>query len=102
MAYLYALSIDEMHGATRIAERAATVLVGPGGATFIALTVVISTFGNNAAAIIFAGGFIVGLACKGVQGSGSGRRKSLSGNGPKPATEANGHKTSVMGMVNEA
>ena len=49
LAYLYALPIDEMQGVTRIAERAATALVGPGGATFVALTVVVSTFGCNAA-----------------------------------------------------
>jgi APA family basic amino acid/polyamine antiporter len=52
IAYLYALSISEMQGVTRIAERAATALVGPAGATFIALTVIVSTFGNNAAAIL--------------------------------------------------
>jgi APA family basic amino acid/polyamine antiporter len=52
VAYLYALSIGEMQGVTRIAERAATALVGPAGATFIALTVIVSTFGNNAAAIL--------------------------------------------------
>src|SRR6185295_12904245 len=48
LAYLYALDIDEMRGVTRIAERAATALVGPRGATFVAMTVVISTFGCNA------------------------------------------------------
>jgi APA family basic amino acid/polyamine antiporter len=52
IAYLYALTIDEMKGVTRIAERAATALVGQAGATFVALTVVVSTFGNNAAAIL--------------------------------------------------
>ena len=52
VAYFYALSIDEMTGVLRIAERAATALAGPGGATFIASTVVISTFGCNAAAIL--------------------------------------------------
>jgi APA family basic amino acid/polyamine antiporter len=52
IAYLYALTIDEMKGVTRIAERAATALVGPAGATFVAVTVVVSTFGNNAAAIL--------------------------------------------------
>ena len=52
IAYLYALTIDEMKGVTRIAERAATALVGPAGATFVAFTVIVSTFGNNAAAIL--------------------------------------------------
>ena len=52
VAYFYALSIDEMQGVLRIAERAATALAGPDGATFVASTVVISTFGCNAAAIL--------------------------------------------------
>jgi APA family basic amino acid/polyamine antiporter len=41
-----------MKGVTRIAERAATALAGPGGARLIASTVVVSTFGCNAAAIL--------------------------------------------------
>ena len=41
-----------MKGVTRIAERAASALVGSSGATFVALTVVLSTFGCNAAAIL--------------------------------------------------
>lgn len=52
VAYLHALSIDEMRGVTRIAEKTATVLIGPSGAAFIALTVVISTFGCNAAGLL--------------------------------------------------
>jgi APA family basic amino acid/polyamine antiporter len=52
IAYLFALTIDEMKGVTRIAERAATAFAGPAGATFIASTVVVSTFGCNAAAIL--------------------------------------------------
>ena len=52
IAYLYALSIDEMRGVTRIAEKTATVLLGPAGAAFIASTVVVSTFGCNAAGIL--------------------------------------------------
>jgi APA family basic amino acid/polyamine antiporter len=52
VAYLYSLGIDEMEGVTRIAERAATALVGNWGATFVALTVVISTFGCNGPAIL--------------------------------------------------
>jgi APA family basic amino acid/polyamine antiporter len=52
IAYFYALRIDEMKGVTRIAERAASALVGSSGATFVALTVVLSTFGCNAAAIL--------------------------------------------------
>jgi APA family basic amino acid/polyamine antiporter len=52
LGYLHALSIDEMKGVTRIAELAATTLMGPMGASFIALTVVISTFGCNAAGML--------------------------------------------------
>jgi APA family basic amino acid/polyamine antiporter len=66
IAYLYALTIDEMKGTTRIAERAATVLVGPAGATFVALTVVISTFGNNAAAILAGSRLLFAMASDGV------------------------------------
>src|SRR5262249_49523144 len=51
LAYFYALSLDELKGVIRIAERAATALVGPSGGRFVAMTVVISTFGCNAAAI---------------------------------------------------
>jgi APA family basic amino acid/polyamine antiporter len=66
IAYLFALSIDEMQGVTRIAERAATVLVGPAGATLIALTVVVSTFGNNAAAILAGSRLLFAMASDGV------------------------------------
>ncbi|HXG54399.1 MAG TPA: amino acid permease [Vicinamibacterales bacterium] len=52
IAYLYALSLDEMKGVTRIAEKAALALMGPSGAGFIALTVLVSTFGCNAAGIL--------------------------------------------------
>lgn len=52
LAYLFTLTIDEMRGVTRIAERAALALMGPAGAGFIAATVVISTFGCNAAGLL--------------------------------------------------
>jgi basic amino acid/polyamine antiporter, APA family len=52
IGYLYALPIDQMKGVTRIAELAATTLMGPFGASFIALTVVLSTFGCNAAGLL--------------------------------------------------
>lgn len=52
IAYLYSMSIEEMRGVTRIAEKASLTLMGPFGGTFIALTVVISTFGCNAAGIL--------------------------------------------------
>jgi APA family basic amino acid/polyamine antiporter len=49
VGYLYALSLPEMAGETRIAERAMIALVGPSGAAFIAAVVVISTLGCNVA-----------------------------------------------------
>jgi basic amino acid/polyamine antiporter, APA family len=52
VAYLYALPMSELRGVSRVGERAASALVGPGGARFVALTVVVSTFGCNAAAIL--------------------------------------------------
>lgn len=52
LAYLYALTIAEMQGVSRVAERAAAALVGPTGATLVAATVIISTLGCNAAGIL--------------------------------------------------
>jgi APA family basic amino acid/polyamine antiporter len=52
LAYLYALPMDQLRGVTRVAEQAATVMVGPRGATFVALTVIVSTVGCNVAAIL--------------------------------------------------
>lgn len=52
LGYFYTLSLAEMSGVTRIAEKAATVLVGPIGAALVAGSVVVSTFGCNVAAII--------------------------------------------------
>jgi basic amino acid/polyamine antiporter, APA family len=66
VAYLFALTIDEMKGVTRIAERAATVLAGPSGATFVAITVVVSTFGCNAAAILGGSRLLFAMASDGV------------------------------------
>ena len=66
LAYLYALSIDEMRGVTRVAEKAATALVGPGGASFVALTVVVSTFGCNAAGILAGSRILFAMAIDGV------------------------------------
>jgi APA family basic amino acid/polyamine antiporter len=66
IAYFYALSIDDMKGVTRVAERAATALVGPAGATFVALTVVVSTFGCNAAAILAGSRLLFAMARDGV------------------------------------
>jgi APA family basic amino acid/polyamine antiporter len=66
IAYMYALSIDEMKGVTRIAERAATELVGPGGASLVALTVLVSTFGCNAAVILAGSRLLFAMATDGV------------------------------------
>jgi len=52
LAYFYALPLDEIRGTTRIGERAATALVGPWGATLVSLTVIVSTLGANAAALL--------------------------------------------------
>jgi APA family basic amino acid/polyamine antiporter len=66
VAYFFALTLDEIKGVTRIAERAATALVGPIGATFIALTVVVSTFGNNVAGMLAGSRLLFGMASDGV------------------------------------
>lgn len=66
VAYLFALTIDEMRGVTRIAERASTALVGPIGATLVAMTVVVSTFGNNAAGILAGSRLLFAMASDGV------------------------------------
>jgi APA family basic amino acid/polyamine antiporter len=66
LAYLFALGIDEMRGVTRIAERAATVLVGPAGATFVAATVLVSTFGNTVPAILAGSRLLFAMASDGV------------------------------------
>lgn len=52
LAYLYALDLDDIKGVTRIAEKAALALIGPSGAGFVAATVLISTFGCNAAGLL--------------------------------------------------
>ena len=66
VAYFYALTIDEMKGVSRIAEKAATTLSGPSGATFVALTVVLSTFGCNTAAILAGSRLLYAMAADGV------------------------------------
>jgi len=52
LAYVQSLTIAEMSGVVRIAEKAVTSLVGPVGAALVAGSVVISTFGCNVAGII--------------------------------------------------
>jgi APA family basic amino acid/polyamine antiporter len=52
IAYMLALPLDEIRGVERIAEKAVTALIGAGGARLVAATVVVSTLGCNAAAVI--------------------------------------------------
>ena len=52
VAYILTLPVAEIAGVTRIAEKAVTALVGPIGATLVAASVVISTFGCNVAGVI--------------------------------------------------
>jgi APA family basic amino acid/polyamine antiporter len=66
VAYFYALPMSQIAGTTRIAERAATVLVGPAGATFVAVTVVISTFGCDNAAILAGARLLFAMSRDGV------------------------------------
>ena len=66
VAYLYALPLDELRGVSRVAEKAATAMVGSGGATFVAMTVVISTFGCNVAAILAGARLLFAMARDGV------------------------------------
>ena len=46
---MLSLTLEEMTGVTRIAEKAVTTLVGPVGAALVAGSVVVSTFGCNVA-----------------------------------------------------
>jgi APA family basic amino acid/polyamine antiporter len=66
VAYFYALPMNAIAGTTRIAERAATAMVGPAGATFVASTVVISTFGCDNAAILAGSRLLFAMARDGV------------------------------------
>jgi APA family basic amino acid/polyamine antiporter len=66
LAYLYALPIEQISGSPRIAEAAATALVGPSGASIIALTVLTSTFGANAAVLLGASRVAYAMASDGL------------------------------------
>jgi basic amino acid/polyamine antiporter, APA family len=66
LAYLHAMSIAEIRGVVRIGERAAAAMVGPRGSTFVALTVVVSTFGCNAAAILAGSRLLFAMARDGL------------------------------------
>lgn len=66
IAYLVALPMSDLAGTSRVAERAATALVGPSGAAMVALTVVISTFGCNAAALMAGSRLLYAMAADGL------------------------------------
>jgi basic amino acid/polyamine antiporter, APA family len=66
VAYFYALPMSALQGTTRVAERAALAMVGPAGATFVALTVVVSTFGCDNAAILAGARLLFAMARDGV------------------------------------
>lgn len=66
VSYLYALPMDALRGTTRVAEAAATAMVGPAGATVIALTVLVSTLGADAAVILGASRLFYAMARDGV------------------------------------
>ena len=65
LAYVYSLTLEEMSGVTRIAEKAVSALVGPAGAAIVAGTVVVSTFGCNVAGIIAASRSCFAMAADG-------------------------------------
>lgn len=66
LAYLYALPLSEIKGVSRVAEHAATALAGVNGARLVALTVVVSTFGCDAAAILAGARLLFAMARDGV------------------------------------
>ena len=66
LAYLYALPLDELRGVSRVGEAAATKMVGTGGARLVALTVLVSTLGCTAAAILAGARLLFAMARDGV------------------------------------
>jgi APA family basic amino acid/polyamine antiporter len=66
LAYLYALPMPELKGVSRVGERAAAGMAGANGARFVALTVVLSTFGCNNAAILAGARLLFAMARDGV------------------------------------
>ncbi len=66
VAYFYALPMSEIRGTLRIAERAATATVGPWGATMVALTVLVSTLGANAAILLTSSRLLYAMAADGL------------------------------------
>jgi APA family basic amino acid/polyamine antiporter len=66
VAYLYALPMEALRGTERVAETAATAMVGPSGATIIAITVLVSTLGADAAVILSASRLFYAMAKDGL------------------------------------
>ena len=66
LAYLYALPMAELRGVSRVGEAAATAMAGINGARFVAVTVVVSTFGCDAAAILAGARLLFAMARDGV------------------------------------
>lgn len=66
VAYLYALPMDVLRGTPRVAEAAATAMVGPAGGTIIVLTVLVSTLGADAAVILGASRLFYAMAKDGL------------------------------------
>ncbi len=66
VAYFFALPLGEIRGVTRIAEKAAVALVGARGADVVAATVVLSTFGCNAAAVLAGSRLLFAMSRDGV------------------------------------
>jgi len=66
LAYLYALPMEQLRGTSRVAERAATAMVGSGGGTIIALTVLTSTLGANTAVILGASRLMYAISAHGL------------------------------------
>lgn len=62
LAYVRALSIQEMAATGRIAETAAQVLFGAGGAQLVSAAVLVSTFGCISATILYAARFYLPMA----------------------------------------
>lgn len=65
-AYFYALPLADLQGVTRVGERAAAALAGDNGARFVAATVIVSTFGCDAAAILAGSRLLFAMARDGV------------------------------------
>ena len=66
LVYVYALPMHVLRGTARVAEAAATAMVGPAGGTALALTVLVSTLGANAAVILTGSRVMYAMASQGL------------------------------------